>query len=254
MEKRIRSPNYPALSLPVAIDRVTALYKAMHTHAGPREVIAKGMGFNTLNGASATAISALHKYGLLEKQGDDIKVSERALRILHPNSPQEKAEAVREAAFDPPLFAELADRFPDKLPNEELLRNYLVRKGFVPAAAQTVLLSYRETSELVDREAQEHDSGPISAPETQMIHAATHVDRDSFPKSFINQGTARQLGRYDFEGGAFVQLLAGGDIDTEAALDMIETLLKLKRAELKAKPKAQTIGSDEPELNENSHP
>ena len=96
MDKRIRSPNYPALSLPDAIEKVTALYRNVHTHAEPREVIAKGMGFNTLNGASATAISALHKYGLLEKLGDDIKVSERALRILH-NSAEEKAEAIRGA-------------------------------------------------------------------------------------------------------------------------------------------------------------
>ncbi len=252
MDKRIRSPNYPALSLPDAIEKVTALYRNVHTHAGPREVIAKGMGFNSLNGASATAISALHKYGLLEKLGDDIKVSERALRILHPNSAEEKAEAIREAAFDPPLFGEIAERFPGRLPNEELLRNYLVRKGFVPAAAQTVLLAYRETSELVERSAGEHDSGPTSAPETQMVHPATHVNQDSFHKASINQGPGRQLGRYDFEGGAFVQILAGGNIDTEAALDMIETLLKLKRAELKAKPKTSASSGAAPVLGEDS--
>src|SRR5438309_12108284 len=101
MEKRIRSPNYPAVSLPDAIDKVTALYRNLHTHSAPREVVAKGMGYNSLNGASATTISALHKYGLLERNGDEIKVSERALRILHPHSPEERASAIRDAASQP---------------------------------------------------------------------------------------------------------------------------------------------------------
>lgn len=249
MEKRIRSPNYPALSLPDAIERVTTLYREIHTHAGPREVIAKGMGFNTLNGASATVISALHKYGLLEKQGDGIKVSDRALRILHPQSPEEKAEAIREAAAAPALFAELAERFPGRLPNEELLRNYLIRNGFVPSAAQAVLLAYRETSELVSRSAGEHDSGldsPMEAPVTMPQNASAAPPS---PFKVVNlQGDVRPLARYDFEGGGFVQAVASTSIDTEAALHMLETLIKMKRAELSAKPKPspQSTAAGEP--------
>lgn len=254
MEKRIRSPNYPALSLPDAIEKVTALYRNMHTHAGPRKVVVKGMGYNTLNGASATAISALHKYGLLERiSGDEIKVSERALRILHPHSPEERATAIREAAVEPPLFVELAERFPGRLPNEELLRNYLVRKGFAPAAASQVILTYRETSELVNRETGEHDSGSDPTPEPNMLpSAATPQQGQHVQKGQHVQGLGRQLGRYDFEGGAFVQMLAGGNIDTETALNMIETLLKMKRDELKAKPKPSSASPEDGEPEKNS--
>jgi hypothetical protein len=158
MEKRLRSPNYPALSLPDAIEKVTALYRAQHTHAAPREVVAKGIGYNSLNGASASAISALLKYGLLERIGDEGKVSERALRILHPHSPEERGTAIREAALEPPLFAELNQRFPGRVPNDELLRNYLIRNGFAPSAVTSVITSYRETSEMVEREGWAHDS------------------------------------------------------------------------------------------------
>jgi hypothetical protein len=158
MEKRLRSPNYPALSLPDAIDRVAALYRAQHTHAAPREIVAKGMGYNSLNGASASAISALHKYGLLGRAGDEIKVSDRAMRILHPHSPAERAKAIQEAAYDPPLFAELRERFPGQMPSDELLRNYLIRNGFAPAALTPVMLAYRETSEIAEREGYAHDS------------------------------------------------------------------------------------------------
>jgi hypothetical protein len=158
MEKRVRSPNYPALSLPDAIGRVANLHRELHGHSAPREDIAKAMGFNTLNGASATAISALHKYGLIEGGGDNIKVSDRALRILHPHSPEEKAEAIQEAASEPQLFNDLAERFPGGLNNEALVRNYLIRAGFAPSAVPAVITAYRETSEMVDREQRTHDS------------------------------------------------------------------------------------------------
>jgi hypothetical protein len=163
--KRIRSPNYPALSLPDAIDKVTSLYKAQHTHSAPREVAVKGMGYNTLNGASATAISALHKYGLLERVGDEVKVSDRALRILHPESPAERSGAILEAAHEPPLFGELAERFPGRLPSDDLLRNFLIRRGFAPGAVTAVMLAYRETSEMAEREGAAHDSAREQPPE-----------------------------------------------------------------------------------------
>jgi hypothetical protein len=158
MEKRIRSPNYPALSLPDAIEKVVTLYRSQHMHPALREVVAKGMGYNSLNGASASAISALGKYGLLERIGEEIKVSERALRILHPHSPEERSAAIQEAASQPPLFAELSERFPGRIPSDDLLRNYLIRNGFAPSAVSAVIVAYRETSEMAEREGRMHDS------------------------------------------------------------------------------------------------
>jgi hypothetical protein len=254
MEKRIRSPNYPAISLPDALERVAAVYRALHTHAGPREVIAKGMGFNTLNGASATAISALHKYGLLEKNGDDIKVSERALRILHPHSPEEKAEAIREAATAPQLFAELAERFPGRLPNEELLRNYLVRNGFAPAAAQIVVLAYRETSELVERSAGGHDSGSLETPETVMQASplTTKSPVIGAPSLSSNIGNERQIGLVDLEGGGYVRIVSLGEIDTEEALEWAEDIIARKRRELKRKGRPSPAPETNDDVGKNS--
>ena len=63
----------------------------------------------------------------------------------------------------------------------------------------------------------------------------------------IRQGE-RNLGRYDFEGGGFVQIVTGGDVDTEHALSMIQTLLDLKRNEInarKAKSSVTELGTGE---------
>lgn len=237
MEKRTRSPNYPALSLPAALDKVTILYKNQHTHSAPREVVAQSMGYNSLNGASATAISALHKYGLLDRMGDELKLSERAMRILHPHSPDEKAAAIKEAASEPSLFAELADRFPGPVPNDDILRNYLIRNGFSPAAVSSVVLAYRDTVELAAREGGGYGSPrnvpairenePLMNALSQIAPPAHGVDNP------LNRSeNERSIARYDFEGGGYVRILAGGDVDTESALDMAETLLKLKRMEI----------------------
>ncbi|MBC7101919.1 MAG: hypothetical protein H5U13_01650 [Parvibaculum sp.] len=240
MEKRVRSPNYPSMSLAEAIQRAALVYKNQHTHGAPREVVAKSMGYNSLNGASATSISALIKYGLLEGRGDEIKISDRAMCILHPQSPEEKAEAIRQAAREPELFRDLAERFPGRMPAEDVLRNYLIRNGFAPAAVSSVILAYRETCEFAEREAGAYDSGsvPVSteAPamhSTPQSHSAAPTPNAG--KSLYNQFDERNVARYDFEGGGFVRISVGGAIETEQALSMAETLIDLKRKEIEAR-------------------
>src|SRR5262245_43339262 len=139
IDRRTRSPNYPSISLPEAIDKLRVLSEAIHHHSAPREVVARGMGYTGLHGASASAISALQKYGLLDRSGEELRVSERGKRILYPGNGTEKAEAIRDAASAPKLFAELAEKFPGGTTNEELVRNYLIRKSFAPTAISSVI-------------------------------------------------------------------------------------------------------------------
>jgi hypothetical protein len=252
MEKRIRSPNYPALSLPAALEKVTTLYRNQHTHSAPREVVAQGMGYNSLNGASATAISALHKYGLLDRIGDELKVSERAMRILHPETPEEKSSAIRDAASQPQLFAELTERFPGAFPSDDLLRNYLIRRGFAPAAVTSVILAYRDTMELANAQVGEYVGSsnvvPIRESETPMQPQAREAPgAQNIPQIQQNE---RQLASYQFEGGGYVRIIAGGDVDTGTALNMAENLLKLKREEIKARVAALPIAPQLPAATE----
>lgn len=53
----------------------------------------------------------------------------------------------------------------------------------------------------------------------------------------------RPVGRYDYEDGSYVQIMARGDIDTEEALKMVETLVALKRKEL-ARRKGREIAAE----------
>jgi hypothetical protein len=166
-EKRIRSPNYPAISLPAAIERISALYKNQNRHAAPREVVANSLGFRSLSGPAATVISTLFKYGLLERVGTEAKISERALQILFPNSREERESAIRVAANEPQLFAELNERFPGG-GSDALLRNYLTRRNFSPSALDDVILAFKETAEFALQEAPSNDS-PVPREERTML-------------------------------------------------------------------------------------
>lgn len=164
---RIRSPNYPAISLEEAIQRVAQVHAREAQHPASREVIIKGMGYNGVHGTSLSAISAAIKYGLLERLGKDggHRVSDRAMAILHPHSPQEKAEAIEAAARSPALFSELFEYFKGGQMSDDNLRAYLVRRGFSQASLPEVIKAFRDTMGLVRPTAGEYPgSAEMEAP------------------------------------------------------------------------------------------
>jgi hypothetical protein len=147
---RVRSPNYPLFSLPEALDRVRKIHAKENHLAAPREVIAKHLGYGGINGASAKAVSAIVKYGLLEEAGGDkVKVSPLALSILFPKDDREKAAAILRAAYSPALFSDIQSEWEGHQPSDDSLRSFLIRRNFAADALDRVILSYRETMALV---------------------------------------------------------------------------------------------------------
>jgi hypothetical protein len=167
---RIRSPNYPAISLAEALQRIEQVHARERQHPAAREVILKGMGYNGVHGTSLGALSAAIKYGLLEQKGrgEDYRVSDRAVAILHPHNPEEKAQAIREAAHAPALFTELLDYFKGDLPSDDNLRAYLVRRGFSQTSLPSVIQAFRDTMELVSPDSNVY---ALSKDEQREVHA-----------------------------------------------------------------------------------
>ena len=149
---RTRSPNYPTISLPDAIERVRKVYNKEHLHKADPEVVCKAMGYTGVNGASLGVLSALKKYLLLEEVGKELKVSAVALSILvDPQNSTERQEAIRSAAAAPALFATLFDEFGDSLPSDENLRAFLLKRNFAQTAVDTPIRTYRETLNFVSQ-------------------------------------------------------------------------------------------------------
>lgn len=150
---KARSPQYPAIGLKEAVEKIAAIYGKDYQNHIPRAVAAKHMGYDTLHGKALSVLSALLKYGLLDGRGDESHVSDLAVTIIaHPTGSRERVEALKQAASNPELFAELDNRFNNGKGSDTAIRSYLLTQKFLPIAADVVVRSYRETKQLVEAE------------------------------------------------------------------------------------------------------
>lgn len=157
---RVRSPAYPALSLPAAVEMIRKVHKIQQTTPEPRIVVLQHMGYSKENGRAQKSISALIKYGFLEKEGEDgLRVSKRAISILYPDpdNPAEQDAALLAASREPSLFNEIFERWGHR-PSEESLRAYLINKGFNVNSVDQVARAFYDTFDLVSELADSYDS------------------------------------------------------------------------------------------------
>lgn len=154
MAGKSRSRNYPAFGLPDAIMKARQLYEQDGRATVPSEVAVRAWGYGGLNGASLRTLGAVRQYGLLDAPAPkSVRLSHDALTILlEPSESPEYAEAIRQAAGSPAMFAELRQQYPDHLPSDAAMVSWLVRShGFNEEAAKGLIASYRDTLALVDQ-------------------------------------------------------------------------------------------------------
>jgi hypothetical protein len=97
----------------------------------------------------------MKKYGLVDSDDQTVRVSELALRILHPASEEEQLKAIQEAALKPELFASLYETRAEA--SDDALRSYLITKlGFSQNGASQVSKAFRETMSLSRLDKTEH--------------------------------------------------------------------------------------------------
>jgi hypothetical protein len=148
-----------------------------------RGAAAKLIGYSSLSGPANQALATLALYGLVERAGKgEMRVTARAQAILHPNSDEEKRRSLREAAFEPSLFRELRERWPNITPPEDGVMTYLNRQGFnqsaIKPAARAYLqtLSYLEETDASESHGAREGVGVVSSlPDDDAGAAATPV-------------------------------------------------------------------------------
>lgn len=225
MDKKTRSPRSPSMSLQDAIERIKMVYEKEHTHNAEREVIARDLGYAGLNGASAAAIASLRQYGLLERSGDAMRVSDDATTILElPVGEPERVSALQRVAFAPQLFAELNDQFGSKLPSDENLRLYLVKRGFNSRAASNLIRTYRETLSLVKSEGEEYDPEIDTDVSSQKTNRSTQQLRLAAPIDPGHLGGVSENLQYRLTEDCKVRVLFEGAVSQEAITKLIAYL------------------------------
>jgi hypothetical protein len=150
-----RSPNYPAFSLPEAIEKARVVYDHEKRSFTTPDVIVRHLGYSQTTGPGGRAISALRQYGILEEQDGRIRISDTGFALIHyPEDAAERAEAMRVAIRRPALFRELLTEYKDGLPSDDTLRSNLLRRGFNPASIAEAVKNFRDTVSLESH----HDS------------------------------------------------------------------------------------------------
>lgn len=149
---RSQSPGYPQFALPKALAGARKIFEADRRSVIDREVAQKHIGYSGQSGAADKALASLLHFGLLERVGKgQVRVSQRAVDIIHPESEQDRRRALTDAAFQPQIYKDLRERFGDHV-SETALRSYLVRENFLDRAIGPVSNGYLDTLRYLEQE------------------------------------------------------------------------------------------------------
>lgn len=140
-------------------------------------------------------------------------------------------------------------------PNEELVRSYLVRKGFLLNAANVAVNSFRDTMSVVSDVEQDYAQPPeeevdemqnVSEEDIKLPAQPTQPGEATKENSWVAvakqhaQNSERRLFNYDFEDEGGVSVVVHGAVDTKEALDIIDAWIVIKRRELARKAGANS--------------
>ena len=127
--KRTRSPNFPSVTLRVAVERTDALYRNAETHKVPLATAANTWGYSVKSSGFLKLLAALGAYGLVEFEGSGdtrrIQVSEDGERIVE-NAPGYE-NILKKSAMRPKLFGKIMDEYAPngRLPSDDILKDSL---------------------------------------------------------------------------------------------------------------------------------
>lgn len=151
-KRRERSPSYPAVSLPVAVDKVRELYQQEKSYLTPIDTILQHWKYSPGSGSGMVAVAAALKFGLLENEGSGrarrAKVSELGLRIVRDTRDEspERDRLLREAALLPQIHRDLWEKYRQALPSDANLKHTLkFEYGFTDLGAAEFAREFRAT-------------------------------------------------------------------------------------------------------------
>ena len=152
-KKQMRSPRAPAINLENALKKAEVLYRKEPTHSAPGKVFLKHMGYSEISGPGKVSLAALRGFGLIEKRGNSLALSSKALAIIQNKRPGsgERADAIRRAAMQPKVHADVLERFGGKIPSDESLHFYLHHeKAFTDKGADQFIKQFKATMEFAN--------------------------------------------------------------------------------------------------------
>ncbi len=152
--RRHRSPAYPAVALDEALDRLMRLYGEQKRATVHLDAAYESIGYKTGSSSGARVIAALKSYGLVSDEGSGnarkVRITDSGYKlVVLDREDSDWLKAVQAAALSPKLFRDLTDLWPDGLPSDSAIRNYLLLDlNFNPDAIAELIKDFRSTYEL----------------------------------------------------------------------------------------------------------
>lgn len=136
---RARSRAYPSMSLEESLVRVKKINDNLGMSGNfNRESIAVGMGYSSLNGASARSVAALVQYGLLSRNNSMYSLSDLAKKYIFPVNDNDVRDALVEASLNPILFKEIYDTFVGQVLPKQFVNRLVQEFGIQPKVSTEV--------------------------------------------------------------------------------------------------------------------
>jgi hypothetical protein len=139
------------LPLKEAVERASKVYEKESLHPASADIVAQHIGYKSAdNGAAKRVLAALGYYGLLERPSDGMLAVNKSIQE-YKFAPSEdlRNQILRKWLMTPGVFAELLEKFPDRLPSDASLKYELIQKGFTPDTADECLTSFLESVQYV---------------------------------------------------------------------------------------------------------
>ncbi len=146
---RKKSPRAPSMALSEALDRALKVYDKERLHPAPIEVVANDIGYKNANsGAALSALASLRYFGLLERPKNGFLAVSKDVESFRfaPNEGQRQALLIQ-FLKQPALYAELLEKYASNLPSDASLKYELIQRGFIPAAADSTLVAFKQSME-----------------------------------------------------------------------------------------------------------
>lgn len=225
-----RSPRYPGMSLEDAIERTRVIYEHEKKTPASTDVIVGHFGIKAGTGPANRVISAMRQYGLLENRGEQLRVSESAFKILHlSDDSAERAQALREAAVKPAIIQDVLRAFPEGLPSDANLRNFLIQqKNFNPDSIAFFIGVLRKNLSFARVDQSGYEDGPEEPLPPEPTQEATRRGPLAGRTPVSSAGEQERL-RFSLSGDRTVRLIFGGPQPTQAEIDELMDYLKISR-------------------------
>lgn len=147
-----KSPRAPTISLRDAIERALKAYDRERLHEAPTEIVAQNIGYKNANsGTALSVIASLRYFGLLTRPKNGyLAVSKDLESMRFAPTDEQRQSLVIQFLMKPDLYVDLLKKYEAGLPSDATMKYDLIQRGFIPAAAETVLSAFKQSVEFAN--------------------------------------------------------------------------------------------------------